>query len=208
MDQRASRIAYDQAATAFQAVVESVADDEWERPALEGWTVRQLVAHTMRALLTVEAYATVQVDDVTLHNPGDYFRVALDMPGIHDDIAERARVQAADLGDDPAATVADTVSRVLALVDELPDDHLFGTFAGGITLADYLPTRVVELVVHTIDLCDALGREPLLGSLPAAVTLSALGETAAARPATVDVAGLVRALTGRAPLPGGFNVLA
>lgn len=208
MKPRDVRTAYDQAATTFQVVVESIAADEWDRPAVDGWTVRQLVAHTLRALLTVEAYAAVDAGGVALSGPGEYFRVALDAPGIHDDVAQRARIQAESLGDDPAATVAAAVARVLALVDETPDDHVLGTFAGGITLTDYLPTRVVELVVHTLDLCDALGREPLLGALPAAVTLCALGEAAAARPATVDVARLVRALTGRAALPDGCNVLA
>lgn len=208
MTPRDVRTAYDQAATTFQVVVESIAGDEWDRPALDGWTVRELVAHTLRALLTVEAYAVVEAEAVDLHGAGDYFRVALDLPQVHADIAERARIQADSLGDDPAGTVAATVARVLALVDETPDDHVFGTFAGGITLSDYLPSRVVELVVHTLDLCDALGREPLLGALPAAVTLCALGETAAARPATVDVARLVRALTGRAAWPDGCNVLA
>lgn len=202
-----ARTAYDQAATAFRVVVESIGAEQWDRPALGEWTVRELVAHALRALLTVEAYVGVEAPAADLGGAADYFRVALDDPAVHADVARRARAQAEDLGDDPAAAVAVTVERVLALVDETPDDRVLATFAGGIRLADYLPTRVVELVVHTLDLCAALGREPLLGRLPAAVTLSTLGETAAARPATVDVAGLVRAMTGRAPWPDGCNVL-
>jgi uncharacterized protein (TIGR03083 family) len=201
------RQAYDEAATAFRVVVDSIGAEEWDRPALGEWTVRELVAHTLRALLTVEAYLGVEATKVELRGPAEYFRVALDASGIHADVAARARTQVTGLGDDPAAVVAATAGRVLALVDQTPDDRVLGTFVGGITLADYLPSRVVELVVHTLDLCAALGREPLVGRLGAAVTLSTLGEVAAARPATVDVAHLVRALTGRAPWPDGCNVL-
>lgn len=201
------RTAYDQAATAFRVVVDGIEPDQWDAPALGEWTVRELVAHALRALLTVEAYAGVAADVAELHGAADYYRSVLDTPGLHADVAARARVQAAELGDDPAARVAAVVDRVLALVDVTPDDRVLGTFAGGIRLSDYLPTRVVELVVHTLDLCDALGRGPLVGRLPAAVTLATLGEVAASRPASVDVAGVVRAMTGRAPWPDGCNVL-
>ena len=90
---------------------------------------------------------------------------------------------------------------------ETSDDAVVGTFVGGIRLLDYLPSRVVELVVHTLDLTDALDRDPELPTLAATVALGTLAEVAAARPGTVDVPALVRGLTGRAPWPGETNVL-
>ena len=98
---------------------------------------------------------------------------------------------------------------MLARVEATPDDAVLGTFVGGIRLVDYLPSRVVELVVHTLDLTDALsaGRRWWARTAAAEVTLGTLAGRAAAGPATADPLALVRAMTGRAPLPGDFNVL-
>jgi hypothetical protein len=68
-------------------------------------------------------------------------------------------------------------------------------------LADYLPTRVVELGIHTLDLQRATGQPMALPASAAAVVLGTLAELA-------DVPTLLMAMTGRQPLPDGFNVLA
>ena len=68
-------------------------------------------------------------------------------------------------------------------------------------LADYLPTRVVELGIHTLD---------LQGATVQPLTLPRLGHRR--HPGRAGRSGrrtdvLLLALTGRRPLPAGFNVL-
>ncbi len=86
-------------------------------------------------------------------------------------VAQRGRDAGQALGDDPVAAVAQIASRVLPLVAGLDGTELLTTIAGGMRIADYLPTRVFELVVHTADLAVALGvpAEPPPG--PAALAL-------------------------------------
>jgi hypothetical protein len=68
---------------------------------------------------------------------------------------------------------------------------------------DYLPSRIVELVLHALDLQQAT--QQTLRAAPDAlqITLSVL--TALADRA--DPIALALAMTGRAELPHGFNVL-
>lgn len=76
--------------------------------------------------------------------------------------------------------------------------------AGGMRLADYLPTRTFELVVHTLDLASALGLDVAPPRDAAALALHLVADLAA----TGDHAGaLLLAATGRTPLPDGFSVL-
>jgi hypothetical protein len=77
------------------------------------------------------------------------------------------------------------------------------TFAGTLSLADYLATRVVEVCVHTLDLADALGlAEAEPPGEAAMLSVWVLGALAAEPSPAV----LLRALTGRVPLPQGFSV--
>ena len=78
------------------------------------------------------------------------------------------------------------------------------TIAGGMRLGDYLPTRIFELVVHTLDLGRALGASLDVPARPAATALALVSELALGD----GLAGpLVLAATGRGGLPDGFSVL-
>ena len=201
------RHGYRYAVRAFTELVAVIDDDAWGRPALGVWTVRDLVGHTSRALLTVDSYLdptrTAEVPD--LPDAAAYFRVAQSALADPVAVAERGRQAGAALGDDPAATVADLAERVLGRIEAAPDDALVSTPVGTMTLAGYLPTRTFELVVHGLDLAGALGVDP-----PAALTepifccLQLAATLAGARP---DAAQLLLALTGRQPLPTGFSVV-
>jgi hypothetical protein len=71
-------------------------------------------------------------------------------------------------------------------------------------LRDYLPTRVFELVVHTLDLAAALGleAEPPPDALAVCLELAAsLAQRRGAGPA------VLMALSGRRPLPPDFSLL-
>ena len=177
----------------------------WTVRGLGVWSVRELIGHTCRALLTVE-HGSGRESGVParLAGPADYFLEALRDTSIHDAIAGRAADAAAALGEDVSMAVAGVVDRVSRFVDSLPDDHPVGTPWGEMRLADYLPTRTFELVVHTLDLAGALGR---VGPVPESALSVALGLFAEAAARTGRAEELLMALAGRAPLPSSLLAL-
>ena len=90
---------------------------------------------------------------------------------------------------------------MLALVASTADDEPVNTFAGQITLSEYLATRVVELGVHTLDLQRATGQ--LTELHPDTVRR---GAVRAHPPRLTDRRSSWRSPVGR-ELPAGYNVL-
>jgi hypothetical protein len=100
--------------------------------------------------------------------------------------------------------VAQIRDRVLPLVVSHDGTELVTTIAGGMRLADYLPTRTFELAVHTADLATALGVPP---DVPATAAAQALRLVAELTVADGSAGVLLLAATGRPGLPEGFSVL-
>jgi hypothetical protein len=197
-----SRSAFDEAAW-WLARTTSLVGDRWEQPGLGVWDVRGLVGHTSRALATVEAYLARPAERADLASTADYYRATRTIAS-GADIAQRGRDAGTLLGPSPAQAVVDLAVRVTALVRACDGAELVSTIAGGMRLAEYLPTRTFELVVHTADLCVALGRPARPPAAPARQSLLMIAELAL----DADLAGaLLLAATGRSPLPDGFTVL-
>lgn len=108
------------------------------------------------------------------------------------------------LGPDPIAAVQDIAARVLAQVKTVSDEVLVSTPVGGMRLLDYLPTRIFELAVHTLDIAAAL---PVTVTLPESVATVALHLLADLALQPDKAAALLLAATGRRALPAGFSVL-
>lgn len=199
------RLAFAEAAQHFADLVEQVPDAAWNRPGLGSWTVRELVAHTLRALTTVEQALEPAGPRPVLSGPADYYRVVLGAPDVHAGVAERARADADALGPQPAVTVRAVTTRVLAVVRATPDEAPCSRGDWSLPLIDYLPTRVVELVVHSLDLADALGLAADPPPWPTGLALEVLVDLTDRVPG--GRGALLRAVTGRRPLPAGFDVL-
>lgn len=195
----ASRETFAEAAAWFVSVASQVGD-RWEAPGLGEWDVRALVGHTSRSLLTVEASLGVPASRVDVGSTAAYYRATAAGP----EVAQRGRDAGAALGPDPAAAVAEIAARVPPLLGATDGTELVTTIAGGVRLSDYLPTRVLELVVHTLDLATALG---LPAEPPARGAAVALGIVADLAVADGRAAPLLLAATGRTGLPPGFTVL-
>ncbi len=197
-----SRLAFRDATGWFLRTVR-LAAPRWTEPALGEWDVRALVGHTGRSLLTVEEYLAAPPSTVEVGSAADYFRVvraAASGPAV----AARGRAAGEALGDDPAAALARIAARVLPLVDARDGTELVTTAAGGMRVADYLPTRTFELAVHTADLATALGAPLDVPATAAAQALHIVADLAVAD----GVAGpLLLAATGRPGLPVDFSVL-
>ena len=197
-----SRRAFTDAAAWFVRTA-AIVGDRWNRPGLGEWDVRALVGHTSRSLLTVETYLAHPADAVDVASAADYFRATRAMAA-DSAVAARGRDAGTALGTDPAAAVAEIAARVLALVDTQDGAAVVTTIAGGIRLADYLPTRTFELAVHTADLATALGVPPHVPATAATQALYVVADLAVAG----NLAGqLLLASTGRTGLLAGFSVL-
>jgi uncharacterized protein (TIGR03083 family) len=200
------------AARSFARLVHEIPPDAWDGPGLGEWDLRSLVGHTSRSLTTVSSYLKTTAEHEDITTPQEYYAgVNPTALGINPaDVAERGRQAGRDLGDDPAGAVDALVSRVLADLESLdapdnPDDPLIIVIGGlGIRLHTYLPTRTLELTVHSLDIARALGisfsppREVLEETLVLAGRIAALvgqGQT------------VLLALTGREPLPPMFSIV-
>jgi Mycothiol maleylpyruvate isomerase N-terminal domain len=197
-----SRTAFADAAGWFVRTA-ALVGDRWRRPGLGEWDVRALVGHTSRSLATVETYLARPAAAVDVASAPDYFR-AIHAAAADPAVTVRGRDAGTALGSDPAAAVAQLAARVLALVATHDGTALVTTIAGGMRLADYLPTRTFELAVHTADLATALGVAPDVPATAAAQALNIVADLAL----TGGLAGpLLLAATGRPGLPAGFSVL-
>jgi uncharacterized protein (TIGR03083 family) len=114
---------------------------------LAGWTVRDLAAHITMAVETVSR-------NLARDEPPAPELTLLDWPfataARAGDIADGTRDLAA-AHPDLDALYARTEERFLEALTA-PDSRVLATRTGAMTLADYLVTRTVELVVHTDDL--------------------------------------------------------
>jgi len=178
------REAYEAAAVFFVDTAEQIGPDQWEQPGLGVWTVRDLVGHTSRALLTVEMYLAEPAAQREVMQPVDYFPRAQAGRADPASVAARGRAAGVALGPDPTTAVRDIAVRVLAQVKSAADEILVSTPVGGMRLIDYLPSRVFELAVHTLDLATALPVAVTLPATVAAVSLHLLAVSKACVPYT------------------------
>lgn len=179
---------------------------DWGRPALGEWDLAELTAHTTRALTTPVQYLDRPAGSTPdLDGPAAYFIAYLD--GRDEDlaaaIAGRARAEASAVADPVAEyrTALHTLDGRLASVD---GDVVVATPFGSMTVADYLPTRLLEVTVHGLDIAAALGHR---WDPPRATVRAVLGILADIAVARGDATGLISLLTGRGGGSGAVPIL-
>jgi hypothetical protein len=215
-DRAGVAVAFEQGARWFADVVGRIDERQWADPGLGVWTVRELAGHAARAFVTTEEYLVEAPDPAQPPLPaGDdpvggaaaYFLQVRDNPALHQDVAERGRQAGAALGASPgptpAAELASLVERVTALVAGAPATAAFRSRFGLLPFATYLATRVVETVVHTVDLERACGLAYDVPAAPASLAVAVVAELAVRRGSAGEV---LDALGGRRSLPDGFGV--
>jgi uncharacterized protein (TIGR03083 family) len=170
-------------------------------PGLGEWDLRALVGHTARSMVTVSEYLRKPAPSVDVGTAVDYVAglaaVASD-PGV-----TRRGIEAGELlGDDPPGAVRlllDAVSHDLA---GATPDLVVTTYAGGMRLRDYLPTRTFELVVHGLDIAAAV---PVRWTPPPAALSEAVHLASEVALGRGEGALLLRLITGREP--GGLSIV-
>lgn len=127
MDARTSpRAWFDAVSGTVVEVVAGVPDDAWSGPGLGEWTVRELVAHLSRAWSTVRDYLAEPEPAVgtPVLTAAQYLTEGLTLPGVHEQVAQRARGDVAALGDAPAAALRDLALSTAGLVAATADERL------------------------------------------------------------------------------------
>ncbi|RFA17975.1 maleylpyruvate isomerase family mycothiol-dependent enzyme [Subtercola boreus] len=196
---------FHEAASAFVELVAKIAPDQWELPGLGEWTVRSLVGHTTRAILTVETYlGHDDAERIGLPTAEDYYALIYHDFSDPAAVAQRGVDAGVWLGDDPVQQVQDALQRASRSIDAAPSGRVVSVGGHGIELSQYLRTRSFELVVHSIDIGRAISKphgQPV-GCITDATSLAA---RIGARAGSGEE--ILLALTGRAPLPPGFTVV-
>jgi hypothetical protein len=214
------------AAVSFVDLVSRLPADRWDSPGLGDWTLRDLVGHTASsALRQVPAVLAVPVEAPAVRSavpsaaarpagpaistPEGYFAYARTAPADLYATAQQASTRDAHetarlLGDDPATVVGELAARATQALAAASDDDVVPSPAGAMRVRDWIPTRTFELVAHGLDVAEAGGVQP--GFTDEAIAEATL---LAARIAIAvgDGPAVLRALTGRNPLPDTFSVL-
>jgi uncharacterized protein (TIGR03083 family) len=192
------------AATAFIDLVTRIDHSAWNDHALGVWTVRDLIGHTARAISTVATYLALPAPaEENVPNAETYYLRVFGGFTDHNAVAERGIAAGRDLADDAGPAIAESLDRCLTLLAGQPADRLVAIGDLAIPLAEYLRSRVFELVVHGFDLAKATGQELVIAAGPVARTAALAAGVAAERGQGRDV---LFALTGRDPLPDGFSI--
>jgi uncharacterized protein (TIGR03083 family) len=144
---------------AVDQTLAAVEPEDWTRPALGSWNLAELVAHLIRQVTRLTAYADQPVDETApVLDRHSYLRGA---EALAPDVAARAVSEARKVD-------AETLPALFAegwrgdadLAASLPADRLITTVLGPIRVDDYLATRLLEVVVHHLDVRAALDLPP------------------------------------------------
>lgn len=190
----------------FVQIVSLIGASSYDDPALGVWTVRDLVGHSYRVLTRLKEHIESPAASYTIDDPLEYYRLGKARRATTaSSIAQSGKEAGATLGADPAGLVREVSARVLALVARTSDELAVAAPVASISFAAYLPTRVFELTVHSLDLMRALALdqpgcldEPIAASLGLASAIAAGAE---------EPGALLLALTGRTTLPEHFSVI-
>ena len=194
------------------AVFDSVSDDEWARPTMlvpwdagqPHWTVFELAGHFDISI----GLTRMLIADPSNGQPGRdrvsffIFPRSEVAPGVYD--YAYTMVEGKEPGDMPGV-LRETFTKTIEEARANPPTLVGSGYYALMELGEFVPSRIVEAVVHGFDLTDALGRETIASPEAVAVTAGILDEllarrTVAGRPADLaDDLAWVRAASGRAP---------
>lgn len=182
---------------AVEQTLAAVDSQDWARPALGSWNLAELGAHLIRGVTRITAYllepvtGPAEVDRIT------YFQ--FDTEAAAAGVAQRAVDEAAEVDPTtmPGRFAAGWVASAAAARDHGPD-QLLTAFRGAMRLDEYVATRVLEVVVHHLDVRAALDLPPASTPAGSRLTMSILeallGES---RPRNMGRSRFILAATGR-----------
>ncbi|GAA1239462.1 maleylpyruvate isomerase N-terminal domain-containing protein [Pseudonocardia alaniniphila] len=171
---------------------------------LPHWTILELAGHLEFAMNMVDTLIDGESDEEPQLDPAGFFLVRRSevAPIAYQHAYQTVGGRSADqMRESFSATCSATVKRAEATSPDLVGPALFGPMR----LDDFLVTRVVEAVVHGLDLTQALDREPVATSAGIEAAAAVLDELLVRRAAGQRPADLsddwkwVEAAAGRVP---------
>jgi uncharacterized protein (TIGR03083 family) len=200
--------------TGIEQVFRGLTEEDWHRPTLlqppdqtlPRWTVFELAGHfdisigLTRALITSQEPGQVGRDRVSFF----IFPRSEVAPVVYNYaytmVEGKSPAQLAD-------ALRETFTRTIQEARTTSPDATGSGYYALMQLGEFVPSRIVEAVVHGLDLTDALGQDPIATAEGVAATAAIFDEliarrTVAGRPADLaDDRAWVRAASGRAPHP-------
>jgi uncharacterized protein (TIGR03083 family) len=188
---------------ALDEIVAAISAADLARPTrCTDWHVELLVAHLVRGLDQLRAYLAegfpTEPPSIGWLSYWTTIAVVADSASI----TERAREFAGSVNDRTIAGVWEEVhERALTVAHAAPPDRGVPTPFGVLRLDHYLPTRVLEVTVHGLDLRHALGLEEVVSPDGLALTAMVLDNLLPGdrSPGLEDDLTFVLAATGRLP---------
>jgi uncharacterized protein (TIGR03083 family) len=190
--------AFREECTACEQTLRGIGADDWSRPGLGEWSVAELVAHLVGGVTRVSAYLDEDVGgDEPVRDRVSYWRYDADAESAG--IARRAVERAEAIPHERLPDVFSDGWRDSARrADELGPAHLLTTLMGRMRLDDYLATRVLEVVVHHVDVRRALDLPPASTPRAARLVMGVLeGLLGSPRPRNLGRDRFILAATGR-----------
>ena len=190
-------VAFAEECATAERTLATVTAEDWRRPGLGEWTVAELVAHLVRGATRIARYLELEPGAAPALDRVSYFQ--FDLGAQAPVIAERARREAAAI--DPQELPARFARGWRASVDRasmLLPEHVIATFRGPMRLDEYTATRVVEMVVHHMDLRRALDQPPAATPAAGRVAMGVLeGLLGSPRPRILGRTRFLLTATGR-----------
>jgi len=142
-----------------EATLRTVPREAWARPGLGEWDLHTLATHLTRGMGRLTAYLDQPVEGEPVKDRVSYFRYDADAvaPGVAARAADEAKaLPAAEL----AATFAEVWRDSVARASAAGGSHVMATPFGAMHVQEYVATRVLEAVVHHMDVRRALDLSP------------------------------------------------
>lgn len=180
-----------------EATLVEIPTQAWGAPGLGSWTLAELVGHLVGGVGRISDYLGQPVSGPVAVDRVEYFRydAATEAPGV----AARGVQQAAEIG--TANLAAEFGVRWRRSADRaagVSPDTVLTTFRGPMRLDEYVATRVVEVVVHHMDVRAALDLPADSDPDAARLTMGVLeGLLGAPRPRNMGRTRFILAATGR-----------
>jgi hypothetical protein len=197
----------------LESVFRGLSDEEWQMPtklvpldeSKPHWTVFELAGHFDISI----GLTRMLVADLQEGQPGRdrvsffIFPRSEVAPVVYDYAYTMVEGKTpADMPD----VLHETFSKTIVESRSTPPESVGPGYYALMQLGEFVPSRVVEAIVHGLDLTDALGREPMATPHGIAITAAILDEllarrTVAGRPADLqgDDLAWIRAASGRGP---------
>ena len=172
----------------LERILDGLSSDEWATSTslipvdedLPRWTILELAGHLEFAMNMVDTLIDGKSDEEPKLDTAGFFMVPRSevAPAAYQHAYKTAGGRSANQMHESFSA---TCSAILKQLESASPDLVGPAFLGPMRLDDFLVTRVVETVVHGLDLTQALGREPVATPAGIKTTAAVLDELLARR---------------------------